>query len=126
VANPELMARVNEAKQRLRAARLRTQQCKEGTEKLVATTIALFENYDQLEQRARRKLANQPRGSADKKSNHDRLGMLPAMKEALANVERVVMVPSNDPALRKLKSDLRSAVANLQFRKIVSRGGNCA
>jgi hypothetical protein len=43
------------------------------------------------------------------------------MKQALANVERVVMVPSDDKALRTLKSDLRSTVAKLQFNKIVNR-----
>jgi hypothetical protein len=120
MANPELIVRVEQAKQRLKAARLRTQECREGTEKLIATAIALLEKYDQLEQRARRKSGREPGGSAHKRSNHG-VAMLPAMKEALADVERVVMVPQDDKAFRNLKSDLRRTIANLQFRKILSR-----
>jgi hypothetical protein len=119
---PERLLRVERARQRLQAARVRAQECKEKTEKMVSKAIALLEKYDLLETRAASKLGKRASGQrAQKTSNHDALGMLPAMKQALANVERVVMVPSDDKALRTLKSDLRSAVAKLQFNKIVSR-----
>jgi hypothetical protein len=119
---PERLSMVEQAKQRLQAARLRTQECKEKSERIVSKAIALLEKYDVLEKRAASKLSKRLSGyPAQKTSNPDSIGMLPAMKQALANVERVVMVPSDDKALRNLKSDLRSAVAKLQFRKIVSR-----
>ena len=122
MAHPETHGRVDRAKQRLKAARLQTQQCKERTDKVVASAIALLEKYDQLEQRTRRKSGSQLRGQpAYKGTNDDGVEMLAAMKQALANVESVVMLPNDNEALRNLKSDLRSAVANLQFRKIVSR-----
>ena len=113
---------VEQAKQRLQAARLRTQECQKKSERIVSKAIALLEKYDVLEKRAASKLGKRASGySAPKTSNQQALGMLPAIKQALANVERVVMVPSNDKALRNLKSDLRNAVAKLQFKKIVNR-----
>ena len=119
---PERLSTVEQAKQRLQAARVRAQECKEKTEKIISKAIALLEKYDVLERRAAGKLGKRASGyPAQKTSNHDALGMLPAMKQALANVERVVMVPSDDKALRTLKSDLRSTVAKLQFNKIVNR-----
>jgi hypothetical protein len=115
----ELTARVRQAKRWQQAARARAQERVERSEKLVSKAIVSLEKYDQLEQRAMRKLGQlRP---AHKKSDHDRVGMLPAMKEALASAERLVMVPQDDTAVRNLKSDLLGAVANLQFRKIVRR-----
>jgi hypothetical protein len=96
MANPERIAGLDQAKERLRAARVRTEQCRERTDKLIASAIALLGKYDQLEQRAKRKFDNQVLGPAPKSSNHDGVGMLPAMKQALANVESVVMVPQDD------------------------------
>jgi hypothetical protein len=115
----ELTARVRHAKQWQQAARARAQERVNRTQELVSKAIAFMEKYDQLEQRAMRKLGQlRP---AYKKSDHDRVGMLPAMKQALGSVERLVMVPQDDKAVRNLKSDLRTAVTNLQYRKIVGR-----
>jgi len=122
MAIPERLSRVEQAKQRLKAARVRTRACKEKTEKIVSKAIVLLEKYDVLEKRATSRLGKRASGyPAQRTSNDDALGMLPAMKQALASVERVVIVPSDDKALRNLKSDLRGAVAKLQFKKIVNR-----
>ena len=112
----ELAARVRQAKWWQQAAHARAQERVERSEKLVSKAIGLLEKYDQLEQLAMRKLG-QLRPS-HKKSDHDKVGMLPAMKEALASVEHLVMVPQGDKAVRNLKSDLLGAVATLQFRNI--------
>jgi len=115
----DLTARVRQAKQWQQAARARSQERVKQSEKLISKAIMLLEKYDQLVERATRKIGQlRP---ADKKLDHDKVGMLPAMKEALASVERVVMVPHDDKAVRNLKSELLGAVVNLQFRKIVDR-----
>jgi hypothetical protein len=115
----ELTARIRQAKQWQQAARARSQERVKQSEKLISKAIMLLEKYDQLVERATHKLGQlRP---ADKKLDHDRVGMLPAMKEALASVERLVMVPQEDKAVRNLKSDLLGAVVNVQFRKIDGR-----
>ena len=122
MADSELIVRLGQAKQRLRAARTRTQKRVQQCQKLVSKAIVLMEKYDQLEERVSRKSGTQLRGRrAQKGSNLDAVGMLSTMKKALANVDGLVMVPQDGEAVRNLKSDLLNTVANLQFRRILGR-----